>query len=93
MASAARSIFSGKGSFWGMAKTNPEVLPVVTAAALACCGGTYCLIRSAVRPDVVWTGHQDDPWNRVEQGTNYRFKTWSHMPANTKVEDDLRGRL
>ena len=73
-----------------------QVLPVVCAAAGACCFGVFCLTRSMTRPDVVWTpGKQAEPWNNVSQKTNFKF--FGHMPK-TIVPDydgsvDLRGKL
>eukprot|EP00038_Savillea_parva_P027078 m.57490 g.57490 ORF g.57490 m.57490 type:complete len:94 (+) comp7766_c0_seq1:1648-1929(+) len=92
--SAARSIFSGKGTFFGMLRTNPEVVPVVSAAFMACCGATYCLVRSATRPDVVWSGRNDEPWNRVEQGKNFHFPAFSAGVPDVRMSgEDLRGKL
>eukprot|EP00037_Helgoeca_nana_P008922 m.78706 g.78706 ORF g.78706 m.78706 type:complete len:95 (+) comp19231_c0_seq1:102-386(+) len=94
MAARAKTIFSGKGSIMGMFKTNPEVVPVVSAALIACCGAIYCLSRSAMQPDVVWAGKQDEPWNRVKQGTNQHFPAFSAgVPDADTTDHDLRGKL
>jgi hypothetical protein len=58
--------------------------------------GVYCITRTAMKPGVVWSGRNDEPWNRVKQGTNYNFPAFSAgVPdADASGQDvDLRGQL
>eukprot|EP00037_Helgoeca_nana_P001347 m.26400 g.26400 ORF g.26400 m.26400 type:complete len:90 (+) comp11741_c0_seq1:115-384(+) len=66
----SKSVFSGKGTFTGMLKQHPEILPVVAAVGVACVGAVFYMGRLCTRPDVVWSGRQDMPWTRVSQKTN-----------------------
>jgi len=70
----------------------PQVLPVSVIASLGCLGGIYCLARSMTRPDVVWSGRQPEPWNRVSQKTNFKFMG-HHKEAHPEGVPDLRGKL
>mmetsp|Transcript_34388 Transcript_34388/g.90152 ORF Transcript_34388/g.90152 Transcript_34388/m.90152 type:complete len:93 (-) Transcript_34388:143-421(-) len=91
---AGRSIFSGKGSFMGMMKQHPEVVPVIAAVGIGCCGAAYYIGRLATRPDVVWSGRGEMPWTRVSQNTNLHFSGFSNFKTPTSQDpEDLRGKL
>mmetsp|Transcript_5145 Transcript_5145/g.13369 ORF Transcript_5145/g.13369 Transcript_5145/m.13369 type:complete len:100 (+) Transcript_5145:387-686(+) len=96
-APAARTIYSGKGSFLRMLKTNPEVMPLAGAVTFAVTFATYAIYHSATRPDVVWGGRQDAPWQRVQQGRNTKWP-FAKMPNKKDVPsaaagEDLRGKF
>eukprot|EP00035_Acanthoeca_spectabilis_P036469 m.39733 g.39733 ORF g.39733 m.39733 type:complete len:92 (+) comp7997_c0_seq1:677-952(+) len=90
----APSIFSGKGSFSGMMKQHPEVVPVIAAVGAGCVGAAYYIGRLCTRPDVVWSGRQDMPWTRVSQKANLHFSAFSNIKGDHAApENDLRGKL
>eukprot|EP00037_Helgoeca_nana_P001348 m.26403 g.26403 ORF g.26403 m.26403 type:complete len:92 (+) comp11741_c0_seq2:115-390(+) len=90
----SKSVFSGKGTFTGMLKQHPEILPVVAAVGVACVGAVFYMGRLCTRPDVVWSGRQDMPWTRVSQKTNLHFTPFSTFKStDTGCQNDLRGKL